>query len=179
MNFIQCAGYEIPDSAEDWPEIIEELQTTTPAFIGEVVHSGDFVNIRTMELLEEGDDEEEEAEQATKEMLLVAKEDERIKKFFEIFYFKVNKINLNQKLIPSDYRLLDIPFRTVGEKCSLIDEKYTVPVFLPYKNAERNQRTCVDVPNYYFQKLLGLGVIEIIDEKNCSKTTDLHPYLYA
>lgn len=63
MGFVETMGYDIPEGPEDWPEIVEELQEEAPAVMGEVTHSGDFVNIRVTEVLDDEDiDDGEEPE---------------------------------------------------------------------------------------------------------------------
>ena len=59
MRFISVMGYEIPDSPAEWPEIIESINSEEPLVIAEVVHSGDFVNVRVLELLEDDENENE------------------------------------------------------------------------------------------------------------------------
>lgn len=60
LQFIELMGYPIPDSPEEIPDIVEELQKEAPACYGEVKHSGDFVNIRVLELIEEDEELDED-----------------------------------------------------------------------------------------------------------------------
>ncbi len=52
MQFIEIMGYDIPDSPSEWPDIIEAINEEQASVIVEVVHSGDFVNIKVLETFE-------------------------------------------------------------------------------------------------------------------------------
>lgn len=60
MQFIMIMGYEIPEVPGEWADIVEELQEESPEVLAEVVHSGDFVNVRVTELLEDGEEDEDD-----------------------------------------------------------------------------------------------------------------------
>lgn len=51
MQFVIKMGYEIPESPEDWADMVEALTTDQAEVIASCVHSGDFVNIRVEELI--------------------------------------------------------------------------------------------------------------------------------
>lgn len=69
MQFLSKMGYEIPDSPSDWPEIIEDLQETMPACIGEIVTSdAGFTNVRVSELIDLDGDESEDSEDEEEEL---------------------------------------------------------------------------------------------------------------
>lgn len=65
MQFIEMLGYSIPEEPQEWLDIIEAINEEEPFVIAEVVHNGDWVNIKVLELLEA--EEAEEAEEDNSE----------------------------------------------------------------------------------------------------------------
>jgi len=63
LQFVGVMGYEIPSDPSGLPEIIEDMQQSQPTVIAEIVHSGEFVNVRVQECLESAAEEEEEEEE--------------------------------------------------------------------------------------------------------------------
>ncbi|NIP40486.1 MAG: hypothetical protein GTN39_03120 [Candidatus Aenigmarchaeota archaeon] len=54
-KWIEKMGYEAPDKAKDIPDTLEAIQNDAPTYTGSIKHSGDFINVRVMEVLEGGD----------------------------------------------------------------------------------------------------------------------------
>ena len=52
-QWITLMGFEAPDDLADLEEVLEEVSNASPVYTADVVKSGDFVNVRCQELLQE------------------------------------------------------------------------------------------------------------------------------
>ena len=64
MQFLDIMGYEIPEEPEAWEPIVVDLKTNMPVVKIKIKHSGDFVNVQVLEVLEDSSTSElEEVEE--------------------------------------------------------------------------------------------------------------------
>lgn len=104
---------------------------------------------------------------------------ESFTRYFGLFYSKVNDIGEGflRRLTPSDPRILDVAFRSVGDQFRLIDDQAQRPVLVCYRRGEelieelrhtgphrnlmrRLQRYTVNLPTRLADRMLNDGLLE-------------------